>query len=203
MTFTTKLNVERVCRDMVTIALSLVEGDGPLSAKEKSDSTSRRRKKHRDVFYNQVTMRHGTKSIKVFNNGSMHVTGCTSPEQFVQIAREVCEFMRDVAGVADDVRVDDFNIQMINVNFSTGSALHLQGMKAVCIERGYAATYDPDVYPGLNIKVPVNTRHVTLLVFRSGRIIITGAKGVSDIVAAHTRMAEMLDTCPDVWYVKK
>lgn len=190
MTVTARLNVRRVCRDSMAIALSLVEGDGPLTCTEGS---ARKRKRPPSEFFNQITLRHGTKSVKVFQNGSMHVTGCTSPAQFLDIASAVCRLMTDVAGVdtedgSQEVRVVGFDVQMINVNFAVGATVHLQDLCERCASAGYAASYDADTYPGLNVKLPVGDRRVTALVFRSGKVIITGARTPHELVESH-RMA--------------
>lgn len=192
MTITASLNVKRVCKDSMVIALSLVDGDGPLT------TAKTHKRKRTAVFFNQITLRHGTKSVKVFYNGSMHVTGCTSPMQFADIASAVCAFMANVAGVEtvdgdSNVRVTGFDIQMINLNFGAGSQLHLQSLRDRCAARGYQASYDSDMYPGLNIKVPVGDRHATILMFKSGKVIITGAKSARELEEAHTLITAMLD----------
>lgn len=192
MTITASLNVKRVCKDSMVIALSLVDGDGPLTA------AKTHKRKRTAVFFNQITLRHGTKSVKVFFNGSMHVTGCTSPMQFADIASAVCGFMADVAGVetvdgTSDVRITGFDIQMINLNFGAGSQLHLQSLRHRCAAHGYAASYDSDMYPGLNVKVPVGDRHATILLFKSGKVIVTGAKSARELEEAHALITAVLD----------
>lgn len=198
MTITAASNVKRVCKDSMQIALSLVDGDGPLSA----SAEGKRKRKKAAVFYNQVTIRHGTKSVKVFNNGSMHVTGCTTPGQFLGVAAAVCALMGDTAGLVPEngdaeVRVVDFEVQMINLNFGAGRQLYLQGLCDACASLGYTASYDADVYPGLNLKLPVAGQpgqRVTVLVFRSGKIIITGAKTAAQLEEAHGVITGVLDT---------
>lgn len=192
MTITASLNVKRVCKDSMVIALSLVDGDGPLT------TAKTYKRKRTAMFYNQITLRHGTKSVKVFNNGSMHVTGCTSPMQFVDIASAVCAFMGKTAGVETvdgdfDVRVRSFDIQMINLNFSAGALLHLQRLRDRCVESGLVASYDSDMYPGLNIKVPVGNRTATVLMFRSGKVIVTGSKTAHELESVHGLITDMLD----------
>lgn len=197
ITITSSLNVRQVCRDSVEIAMSLIDGDGPLCS---ADGKVRKRKRPRE-FYNQVTLRHGTKSIKVFRNGSMHFTGCTSLQQFTDIATAVCTMMRDVAGIeatdgSADLYIVDFNIQMINLNFGSGKSLYLQGLRDTCAGLGYTASYDADTYPGLNVKVPIGERRVTVLVFKSGKVIITGAKTPMELEQAHAMIASILDQEP-------
>jgi len=194
ITITSSLNAHRVCRDSMAIAMSLVEGDGPLAP---GDSKVRKRKRTAE-FFNQVTLRHGSKSIKVFKNGSMHFTGCTSLQQFSDIATSVCTMMRDVAGIeaadgSTDLHIRDFDIQMINLNFGFGKTLYLRGLRDRCTGLGYTASYDADTYPGLNVKLPVGERRVTVLIFKSGKVIITGAKTPHELEQAHAMITEVLD----------
>lgn len=217
MTITARLNVDRICRDSMEIALALVEGEeaaavqghDPLKKKKRRPSATATpystptRAGHRSlpdpVFYNQVTMRHGTKSIKVFNNGSMHVTGCKTPVDFLRVTTAVCRLMNDTAGIEptpghSHVFVTDFQVQMINLNFSAETRLYLQSLQKVCIGAGHAASYDADVYPGLNIKFDIEDHRVTVLAFTSGKIIITGARTVPHIQQAYGLMQTMLST---------
>lgn len=194
MTVTATLNVDTVCRDSMAIALSLVDGDGPLTTRNKNSG----RKRKRAEFFNQITMHHGTKSIKVFKNGSMHVTGCSNPLQFVDVATEVCALMGDVAGIeANDgsgtIRVTRFDVQMINLNFAAGRHLFLQDLRDDFAARGCVASYDADTYPGLNVKLPIGGRWVTALIFRSGKVIITGAKTAVELSEAHAMVTAAVD----------
>lgn len=203
MTVTAKLNAPKVCRESLAIALSLVDGDGVLSSTRHQRGRKGRpgtlaKRKPRAEFFNQVTMYHGTKSIKIFKNGSMHVTGCASPMQFLDVASAACKMLQDTAGVcADDggtVKVVDFSIQMINLNFAAPSALFLQELSQACAVLGYHATYDADTYPGLNVKVPVGEgRRITALLFKSGKIIITGAKTPTELDEAHRMITELVE----------
>lgn len=200
MTFTAKLNVQRVCRDSMVIALSMIEGDTPLTGTTcRSERKAHKRKRPASVFFNQITMRHGTKSVKVFDNGSMHVTGCTSPTQFLEVAEAVCTFMGETAGIETTdgtgvVRLLDYDTQMINVNFGVNARLYLQQLCDAFAAKGYVASYDSDTYPGLNVKLPVGDRRVTALLFKSGKVIITGAKTAAELETAHAMVTTVLDS---------
>lgn len=148
------------------------------------------------AFYNQVTFRYGTKSVKLFKNGRMHVTGCTSPSQFMEVASAVCSFMEDAVIFKTDeerVRVKDFECQMINANFGVGTQLQLQRLRDRCAAQGLLASYDADTYPGLNVKVMVNGRRATVLLFKSGKAIITGVKSPEDMEAVHEIITRVVD----------
>lgn len=199
MTITGTTTLMRVCRASILIALSLVEGESPLTEVKSKP----RKRKQSTAFYNQITICHGRKSVKVFNNGSMHITGCTSPTEFVDVASTVCALLGDVAGLeskagTEGIHLTDFSIQMINLNFAAGTHVYLKRLRDVCTSMGFVASYDADVYPGLNVKLPVDGQRVTVLIFRSGKIIITGAKKSCHLQQAHEIITRVLDDNPEV-----
>lgn len=183
MTFTAQTNMASVCGSSVMVATSLVEGTGPLgfSKKRKRDAG----------FYNQTTICHGSKSIKVFKNGSIHVTGCTSPAQFLEVATEVCRLLDLCCNEDTTTRITDFDVHMININFAAGRCLLLQDLRDTCLARGHTAIYDADVYPGLKVKLGEGNNKVTALVFKSGKIIMTG-KDPTQLATEQRHIAEVL-----------
>jgi TATA-box binding protein (TBP) (component of TFIID and TFIIIB) len=141
-------------------------------------------------FYNQLTMwyKDGTKkSIKLFINGNVHVTGCRSLKEYVCLVRRVCMFLNNIFANGEPVcRASSIDIQMINTNFGINIGLDLSKLKKVLLGYGRCATYDREVYPGLNLKVPTSYgREASVLVFISGNIIITGAKHFLEIYEAY------------------
>ena len=105
--------------------------------------------------------------------------------------------MEDVAGIEADgprVMVTSFDVQMINLNFDAGMHLYLQGLCDACVSRGLVASYDSDVYPGLNVKLVADGQRVTVLLFRSGKVIMTGAKSAAQLYEAHLAITDVLDS---------
>jgi TATA-box binding protein (TBP) (component of TFIID and TFIIIB) len=198
MTITAKLNVKAVCRDTVAIALSMVEGDGPLSSTKtkKVETRSRRKRAGSGAFYNQFTMYYGSKSVKVFRNGSVHVTGCQSPREFVRVTKAVCNLIQDIGGIEPEeggrLTVSDVAVRMINMNFGIDRRLHLRALCDVCVAAGFTARYDADVYPGLNVKLPIGGRVITVLLFKSGKVIITGARTAQELECAHAMITSLV-----------
>lgn len=192
MTVTAQLNVSSVCRDKLLVAVGWMEGEGPLTAERKPTRPTSRPPK--PDFNNQTTVRYGSKSIKMFRNGSVHVTGCKSMADFVQAVSAVCDAMTQAGIEPGGVRVTGFDTQMINVTFNANATLGLRELRELCLMRGWGAMYDADVYPGLNVKIPVcQDRRVTALVFRSGSVILTGAKTAAHVQEAHQQLTRILD----------
>lgn len=132
--------------------------------------------KARRVFFNQVTLKHGASSIKLFSNGSVHVTGCRNALHFVDTVDRVCEAVLACTGEALQLR--SAAVHMLNINFSMRRRLPLQVLRGVFAAAGLEANYDPDCkYPGARIKVPVDDgRVVTPCIFKTGSVIIAGAR---------------------------
>ena len=195
MTVTAQLNVSSVCRDKLLVAVGWMEGEGPLTAERKpSRPTSRPPKPSRPDFNNQTTVRYGSKCIKMFRNGSVHVTGCKTLVDFVQAVSAVCDAMTQAGIEPGGVHVTSFNTQMINVTFNANATLGLRELRDLCLVRGWGAMYDADVYPGLNVKIPMGQdKTVTALIFRSGSVILTGAKTAAHTLEAHSKLTHLLD----------
>jgi len=183
MTISGKLNVADVCPTQLLVAVDWMDSSTPLS-------TARCTRKPQ--FNNQVSVRYGTKSIKMFRNGSVHVTGCKTPGEFVQAVTAVCVAMTE-AGIGDIV-VESFSVLMINITFCANTTLRLQALRDKSLERGWQGSYDADIYPGLNLKIPVGARTVTALVFRSGNVILTGSKSPAEAVEAHDKLMHLLES---------
>lgn len=196
MTITATLNAARVCRQSVALASELV---GSLV----QDEAPKKRKRGKEAnFFNQITVHHGSISIKVFKNGSVHATGCKSPMEFIEVASSLCRLLTDTAGIeASDggpVRLTAFAVQMINLNFALPGPLFLQDLRASFVEGGHWASYNPDTYPGQNAKMTVGSRVVTALIFKSGKVIITGSKGADELREAYRAAMAVLRPVPDL-----
>ena len=84
---------------------------------------------------------------------------------------------------------------MINTNFSLNSSVNLWNIiKRFETSSDYAVTFDPDNYSAVKIKfVPGDgMKKVTASIFSTGKIIVTGAQKLNEIVAAYKKINEML-----------
>ena len=148
-------------------------------------------------FFNQLTFWYKDctkKSVKLFINGNVHVTGCRSLEEYSKLMKHVCGFMDYLFPESPKkCRVQDIDIQMVNTNFSVGRGLDLSRLKRILLDQGMCATYDREVYPGLNLKVPTSAnREASVLVFISGNIIITGVRHFYEVYEAYKFITESI-----------
>lgn len=140
------------------------------------------------MFSNQVTCRVGTStSIKVFENGKIHITGTRSLSEACEKTWEL--FTRVLpAKECEKLVLDHFAHQMINLKFRLHTALVLEEFVERVRRQGvYTVFYDPSRYPGVRIKMLCGT----LLIFATGSVLVTGAKTPDDLVA----MVRFLSRC--------
>lgn len=137
-------------------------------------------------FYNQVTIEYidGTskKSIKIFPNGTVHVTGCSDVDDCHKVMNQILFVMKKTLS-NDDITIDNFQIFMINTNFAMNSQLNLQLVINKMKSKGYNVSFKPEVYSAVKVKFqPMpNMKQITASIFSSGCILITGAVSLDEI----------------------
>ena len=104
----------------------------------------------------------------IFNSGKMVVTGAKSEDASRLAARK---YARIIQKLGFTVRFADFKIQNLVGSADVHFAIHLEGL---CVHHNQFSTYEPELFPGLIYRM-VKPR-VVLLIFVSGKIVITGAK---------------------------
>lgn len=167
-------------------------------------------------FYNQLTMSvkddSSTKSIKIFNNLTIHVTGCKSPYE----ARVVATFAWDMLShVYPFIRKERYtqDIQMINATAEVNYSFNLKNYASRLRESPNSVAqvkYDPmeSDYPGAiaKIEIPssrddlqvqtsgkrsVGPKTVTVMIFASGNLAFSG-RSMKDIVYAYTIIVDFV-----------
>ena len=180
------------------------------------------KKKHSNKnFYNQVTilmkpMNNPIKNyinIKVFNNGSIQITGCSDMDDFNNVMTTLVrilkkgeklkkgdETVKRIGFVSDPkhIGIYDIKIRMINSNFQLD--YKIDRLKLAFLLKKYHGTRTTDTEIGyvefkhkpngghscVNIKYRYNeTNKPSIFVFQTGAIIITGAKNLYQIIHAY------------------
>ena len=149
-------------------------------------------------FYNSISMGYRditTKSMKIFPNGSMQLTGATDPKEGKCIFQQAVKVVKAAYGI-DDSNTDysKIRIAMINTNFCMGFTLDLDEVSQLFISQGYQTTYTPDTYSAVTIRFhPIEGRkRVTVNIFNSGSVIVTGAESLKEITAAYVVINKLL-----------
>ena len=91
-------------------------------------------------------------------------------------------------------QICDFNIRMINSNFYSGVLVDRSNLCNLLREIGVKCIYEPCTHACVNIKYECKNDVISIFVFESGSIIITGAKKVEDIDKSFQFIIDLLYT---------
>ncbi|EPB79889.1 transcription factor TFIID [Ancylostoma ceylanicum] len=120
----------------------------------------------------------------IFSSGKMVTTGAKSENASKQASRK---FARIVQKVGFNVKFADFKIQNVVGSCDVRFSIQLEGL---CIMHAQFSTYEPELFPGLIYRM-VHPR-VVLLIFVSGKVVITGARHQDDIDLAFKHIYPIL-----------
>jgi TATA-box binding protein (TBP) (component of TFIID and TFIIIB) len=145
------------------------------------------------AFYNQVTLRvvdaAGKKAVKIFVNGVLHLAGAKSIKDAVAITHSMCMLLEHICRVPR-VEASEMQICMINTNFSIDKRLRLKECKNLLNCMGKNCSYDPEGYPAASFK----HENVSIFVFATGKVIVTGGKSFSDVFTGYSFIVSLIDT---------
>jgi transcription initiation factor TFIID TATA-box-binding protein len=120
----------------------------------------------------------------IFSSGKMVCTGAKSEETSRLAARK---YARIVQKLGFNVKFIEFKVQNMVGSCDVKFPIQLEGL---CITHAQFSTYEPELFPGLIYRM-VKPR-VVLLIFVSGKVVITGAKFKSDIDEAFNQIFPIL-----------
>lgn len=147
---------------------------------------------------------------KLFKTGSIQIAGALSTES----AHEAADALCDAVGLSAPV---DMRIRLVNCGLRAGSRLNLALCRDAMRERGIRNEYDPDRYSAVKAcvffgrgadddnrcscavscadKVSKNRlcQMVTVCVFESGAILVSGGASMSNVAVAVSRIKECVD----------
>ena len=154
-------------------------------AKTNKECTYTKRGKVKKSFYNQTTITYKTfttKSIKVFSNGKLQITGVTSIAETLKTIDMISYILKNsdrsiITGDPDIHMMKTISIEMINSNFNYAKEIDLKTLRNIMKRDRYDVTYDPDTYPGINAKIG----GISVFIFGTGNVVITGAKTIKGV----------------------
>ena len=181
-------------------------GDNNYKGFAKKNTKKKRKEKTKKTFFNQVTFHcfYDDKiiNVKFFNNGKIQMTGLKYEEQGINLYKLLNEQFKKYTNTFDgDITMINYRIVLINSDFSLGKDIDRDKLQEKLAENNYYSTYEPCVYPGVNLKYYFNNnnnngicncrsicngkgscngdgdcKRVTIAIFKEGNTIITGAK---------------------------
>lgn len=127
--------------------------------------------------------------------------------------------------VPENADIKKFSVQLINTDFNVGRDIHQEALHKILQEQyGLFSMLEKTIYQGVNTKYYYNTegkregictcpkicrgkgtgcglgecKKITMSIFRTGEIIITGAKYMEQIMKAHTFLCGVFEKYPGV-----
>lgn len=161
-------------------------------------------------------------NVKLFANGGIQMTGVTS-EIFAKEAIEwLLDIIKTLPEVpfAGEAKIDRFSVQLINTDYALDKFINQDALHKILInEYNLFSMLEKTIYQGVNTKFFYNTKNpgkgichcenfckgqgsgegegqckrITMSIFRTGRIIITGARQLKQIEAAYKFLNSIFD----------
>lgn len=120
----------------------------------------------------------------IFSSGKMVCTGAKSEELSRISARK---YARIIQKLGFAVKFTDFKIQNMVGSCDVGFPIRLEGL---VLAQGQFCSYEPELFPGLIYRM-VKPK-IVLLVFVSGKVVLTGAKERAEIEEAFDSISPIL-----------
>ena len=175
------------------------------------------KKKGTDSFYNSFDIKISIKdykknvysniSIFIFPNGKAKAAGVKTIDTIYLLLDELIEMVNYVPGTTENpetLDIENIKIQMICSDFkikpvkedSDGWCIKQEDFKNILVKQGLSATFSAlSRYPGINLKIESiveEGKQISLLIFRSGSIIITGGKNAKDIANCYNFITKII-----------
>ena len=183
------------------------------------------KKKGTDSFYNSFDIKitifdhesglFSNVSIFIFPNGKVKAAGAKNVNTIHILTEELINIITYVPNVVknpETLGVENVKIQMICSDFKikpikqdpSGWCLKQEDLKNILVKQGLSATFSSlSRYPGINLKYPSivePSKQTSLLIFRSGSIIITGAKYAKDILNSYEFITNLISQNASLFY---
>ena len=155
----------------------------------------------RKYFYNQITLNYkdiSKKSIKIFSNGKLQITGLTCAFECNRLLTLIVKWLTNA--FEESIYIIDSYIGMINGNFSIRKPIDLLAFNyLLCNNEHTLCIYNPESYPAINIKLNHNGNRISVFVFGTGNIVITGSKSIPDMKHAYLFITNMMKKYPNIY----
>lgn len=163
-------------------------------------------------------------NVKIFNNGKIQMTGVKNEKQSFNILNKLINIIRNInKDVLKTILTDiefvpgNIDIAMINTDFDCGFKIKREILHRLVIDKGYYSSFEPTIYPGVNLKYYFNKekqdtgicncigncngkgkdglcKKITVAVFNSGKIIITGGQSYEQLNRAYDFISNIIES---------
>jgi TATA-box binding protein (TBP) (component of TFIID and TFIIIB) len=161
-------------------------------------------------------------NVKLFANGGIQMTGVTSEEFAYQSLEWVLQTILTlpISPFEGKASLERFSVQLINTDYALDKFINQDALHKLLVnEYNLSSTLEKTIYQGVNTKFYYNTFHsgngicqcenfckgqgsgngegeckrITMSIFRTGRIIITGARKMDQIETAYEFLNGVFD----------
>ena len=131
------------------------------------------------------------RSVKLFPNGKIHVTGSSTPMEGLKIISDIQVIVDEVFPETTQRPVSPMETQMINATFRLPHGI--DQMALLELYKKYKrfvknSSYSPETYSA----VKANMFNMTVSVFKTGSIVMSGAKNFKDIAMVYRFLIRIL-----------
>jgi TATA-box binding protein (TBP) (component of TFIID and TFIIIB) len=193
----------------------------PEVKKYKKDNRKKEKNK-RENFYNQATILMNTNpklneipsymNIKVFNNGSLQISGCRNIIEFRNTMKKLIEILKTgnfIKSSNDNIEIRSLKISMINSGLNIGMRINREKLYKLLKSNHGRYTEDKEI-GYVNVKYAPDCGHscvelhyyhfvtktiyveIYIYVFHTGSVIITGAKNYQQIYLAYQFLMKII-----------
>eukprot|EP00762_Andalucia_godoyi_P001247 ANDGO_04950.mRNA.1 hypothetical protein len=124
----------------------------------------------------------------IFSSGKLVVTGAKTTDSALTAGRKFARVIQRINPSYNDVSFKDFKIQNMVATADMRFPIRLE--RLFDETKGGLALYEPELFPGLVYKMI--SPKVVLLIFVSGKVVLTGAKNIEDIGRAFKHITPIL-----------
>lgn len=181
--------------DLARLVESLSNSIFEIKISSKNQHTVTKRGKIKKSFFNQITLNYkdiSKKSIKLFSNGIIHITGLTCFLECNKLSLKIVDIINECLNT--NISLLGLRIGMINNNFSCNYNLNLRVLSKKLITTCYISRYNPESYPAINLKY----EKVSIFIFGSGNVVITGGKSLEEIIDTYKFITNFIRNNPEV-----
>jgi len=143
-------------------------------------------------------------------------------KEFINISQDKKDQIFDNHNIELDEYIETV---LINTDFDINYQVDREVLHRFIVDKGYYSSYEPCTYPGVNIKYYDNVNYnnygicncekpcngkgkgssckrITIAVFNSGKIIITGGRNKSNIITAYNFITNILNSNKELFELK-
>ena len=123
----------------------------------------------------------------IFSTGKLVITGSKSHESSYRACRR---YARIIQKFGYQPSIKNFKIQNIVASFDFEKIIRLD---LFAITHPFSCNYEPELFPGLHYRyILPGAQKMVLLVFSSGKVVITGAQEIDQVECAYENMCLLL-----------